>query len=235
MTSSARITVAGGRSVAAASNVAIRARDIMTRKIVAVQPGTTVRRIAELLSESHISAVPVTDGGKLVGIVSEGDLMHRQELGTADETSARPAKSHGMHARDVMTPHVVTVGEDTVLADVVKTMQSSHIRRVLVTRGDEPIGIISRANIMRALADRPEGSAGPSSRDDDMLRYQVIETLLSIPGTSPWATVVIVTRGVIDLRGSIEHEAVRDPSRIAIENIPGVVAVHDQRAILQPY
>ena len=242
----------------ARSNLTIRAKDIMTTNVTTVEPETTVHRIAQLLSERHISAVLVIDRGSLVGIVSEGDLLHRQELGTEFErTSSLTAayeienelnmsgeieakstikvKSRGMHAADVMTRKVIAVQEDASLAVVVRTLQDNHIRRVPVVRGARVIGVVSRADIMRALAARPEGSCGPTSRDDDMIRYQVIETLLSIPGTSPWATTVTVSNGIVELTGSVEQEVTRDPSRIAVETIPHVVEVKDHRTILQPY
>ncbi len=240
------------------SNLTIRAKDIMTTNIITVEPETTVHRIAQLLSDKHISAVVVIDRGSVVGIVSEGDLLHREELGTEferasslrisaeienkstisyemeSETTSK-LKSHGMHARDVMTRKVVTVEEDTSLADVVRVLQGNHIRRVPVVRGAKLMGVVSRADIMRALAARPEGSCGPASRDDDMIRYHVIETLLSIPGTSPWATTVTVANGVVELTGSVEQEVTRDPSRIAVEAIPNVIEVKDHRSVTQPY
>jgi len=230
------------------SNLAIRAKHIMTTNLTVVEPKTTVHRIAQLLSDKHISAVLVIDRGSVIGIVSEGDLLHRRELGTGLESvsslgksgemeSERIAKrkSDGMHARDVMTETVITLPEDAPLADVVKTLQANHIRRVPIVRGTKPVGMVSRADIMRALAARPEGSHGPTSRDDDMIRYHVIETLLSIPGTSPWATTVTVSSGIVELYGSVEEEAIRDPSRIAVEGIPDVIEVRDHRAIMQPY
>ncbi|MEK7994654.1 MAG: CBS domain-containing protein [Planctomycetota bacterium] len=230
------------------SNLAIRAKHIMTTNLTVVGPETTVHGIAQLLTDRHISAVLVTDHGAVVGIVSEGDLLHRRELGTGFENASSPGtsgeranesiarrKSDGRHARDVMTGQVVTLPEDASLADVVKTLQANHIRRVPIVRGAKLVGVVSRADIMRALAARPDGSHGPTSRDDDMIRYHVIETLLSIPGTSPWATTVTVSDGIVELTGSVEDEAIRDPSRIAIEGIPDVVEVRDHRSIIQPY
>jgi CBS domain-containing protein len=232
----------------ARSNLTIRARDIMTTDLTVVGPDTTVRAIAELLSGEHISAVMVVDGGSVAGIVSEGDLLHRRELGTEFEGATPPGeagetesgriawrKSNGRLARDVMTQSVVTLPEEAPLADIVRTLQANHVRRVPIVRGPKLVGVVSRADIMRALAARPEGSHGPTSRDDDMIRYQVIETLLAIPGTSPWATTVTVSRGIVELDGSVEEEAIRDPSRIAVEAIPDVVEVRDRRTVIQPY
>lgn len=222
----------------AATNSAICAKDIMTTDVVTVQPDTTVRKIALLLDEKHISAVPVTDGGSILGIVSEGDLMHRQELGTSREAeagNADHAKSHGMYARDIMTRDVIAVSKDASLAEIAKALEANRIRRVLVTREARLVGIVSRSDIVHALAARPGGALGPVSSDDDMIRYNVIDTLMRMPGTSIWSTTVDVSKGVVELRGSIEEETARDPSRIAVENIPYVVAVKDHRAIMQPY
>jgi len=231
----------------ARSNLAIRAKHLMTTSVTIVEPDTTVHTIAQLLSDRHISAVLVVDHGAVVGIVSEGDLLHRVELGIGSESvlslrsieleseSTSRKKFEGMHARDVMTQDVVTLTEDASLADVVRTLQTNHIRRVPIVQGAKLVGVVSRADIMRALAARPEGSHGPTSKDDDMIRYQIMETLLSIPGTSPWATTVTVSNGIVELNGSIEVEAVREPSRIAIECIPDIVEVRDHRAVIQPY
>jgi CBS domain-containing protein len=235
------------RAQSAATNSTIHAKDIMTTNVVTVGPETTVRNVALLLGEKHISAVPVIDGGSVLGIVSEGDLIHRQELGTETERLSRPgtsgeteavnddyAKSHGMRARDVMARNVITVFEDSSLAEVAKTLETNRIKRVLVMREATLVGIVSRADIVRALAAQREGSLGPVSSDDDLIRYKVIETLMGIPGTSPWSTTVSVSNGVVELGGSVEDEAARDPSRIAVENIPYVVDVKDHRANLQP-
>lgn len=219
------------------SNRGILAKDIMaSAELVTVDPQTTIHDIAKLLSDNHISSVLVVDKRSLLGIVSEGDLLHRQELGTdREDDSPAKVKSRAMHAGEIMTRDLVTVTEETSLADVVHALHANHVRRVPVVRGNRVVGMVARADIMRALAARPEGSTGPSNRDDDMLRYQVIETLLSIPGTSPWATVVTVVKGVVELHGSVEMEMTREPSRIAIEAIPDVIEVRDHRAIQQPY
>ncbi len=221
----------------ARSNRGIFARDVMSSgNLVTVGPGESVHRVAQLLSENHISSVPVVERGALVGIVSEGDLLHRQELGTeSEDDSPGKVKSHAMRVGDIMARDLVTVTEEDSLADVVHALHAHHVRRVPVVRGNKVVGLIARADIMRALAARPEGSTGPSSRDDDMIRYQVIQTLLSIPGTSPWATTVTVVNGVVELHGSVELEVTREPSRVAIAAIPDVVEVRDHRAIQQPY
>lgn len=236
MTSSTSLPLGAQPLRAKLSNVVIRAKDIMTREhLVTVGPETHVHRIAELLSANHISSVMVCEGYSLVGIVSEGDLLHRRELGTEDDDdSPGKVKSHAMNAGEIMTHPLVTVTEETSLADIVRTIHAHHVRRVPVVRGNRLVGVVARADIVRALVARSAGAAAPASRDDDMIRYQVIDTLFSIHGTSPWATTVTVKDGVVELDGMVEDETVRDPSRIAVEAIPNVVEVKDHRAILVP-
>ena len=226
----------------------IRAKDILSTDfieapVIYVDPEKTVREIALLLTNEKISAVPVVDDGAIVGIVSEGDLIKRHELGIetsvagerASGVNADYAKSHGMHASDVMTRTVVTVSEDTSLAEIVETLLSKNIRRVLVMRETELVGVVSRSDIVRVLAARPEGAGEPMSSDNDIIRFKVIETLVSISGTSPWLTAISVSNGVVELSGNIQDEAARKPSRIAVENIPNVVEVEDKRSVLQPF
>jgi len=236
MTSNSRPTDHSRAPRTARPNITIRAKDIMTREhLVTVGPETHVHRIAELLSANHISSVMVCEGHSLVGIVSEGDLLHRQELGTEDDgESPDKGKSHAMHAGGIMTRSPITVSEETSLPDVVRTLHTHHIRRVPVVRDSRLVGVVARADIVRALAARPAGATAPTSRDDDMIRYQAIDILFSIHGTSPWATTVTVLHGVVELQGMIEDETVREPSRIAIEAIPNVVEVRDHRAIVVP-
>lgn len=228
---------------ASAKRGVIHAKNIMTTEVVMIGPDKTIREIAVLLNERHISAVPVTENGRIIGIVSEGDLIRREELGTDQSVSRRNvpganfdiAKSHGVCARDVMSPDVVTLSEQASLADVVEILQANRIKRVLVMRDEKLVGIVSRSDIVRALAARPSGAHEPLDSDDDIIRYRVIETLLGIPGTSPWLTSVSVSSGVVELRGTLEDETKYEVSRNAVANIPQVVEVRDYRGTLQPY
>jgi CBS domain-containing protein len=228
----------------------MKAKNIMTTELFTARPDATVREIAVTMAEKGISAVPVLDRGKVVGIVSEGDLLHRQELGTErhrtrlswvklledeEAMAAFEAKEHGMSARDIMTCNVIGVAEDASMGEIADTLEKNNIKRLLVMRGDKLVGVVSRANIVRAIAARPEGANEPTSSDDDELRFKILETLENMRGTSPWLTTVIVSDGVVFLYGTVEDEAMRDPSRIAIEKIPYVVDVQEHRGILQPY
>ena len=152
----------------------MRAMDVMTTNVITVSPDTSVQEVAKILSERSISGVPVVDAqNRLVGIVSEGDLLHRVEMGTdrrpdrrtgrrrswwldtvgSDEELARAyVKSHGRTARDVMTSEVTSVSETTELADIANLLETKRIKRVPVVRDGKLVGIVSRANLVRALA-----------------------------------------------------------------------------------
>lgn len=226
----------------------IRAKDIMTRRAVAVQLDTPVRRVAELLMERRIGGVPVMDHRHLVGIVTESDLICRDELGTGAAGLAEGLLSNygpaalpeanrvrGAYARDVMSRPVTTIEEGLDLVEVVRTMLAHHVKRLPVMSGETLVGIVSRSDIVRALVNRPPGASEPREDDDDLIRYRVIETLIGMPGTSPWQATVEVSGGVVRLGGAIEDETARDPSREAIERLPHVVEVVDHRSILNPY
>lgn len=228
----------------------MRAKDIMTTRVLTVRPDATVREVALLLAEKGITSMPVVDRGEVVGIVSEGDLFHLQDEETGgpkrrsswyrlfeDQTAAAAfdAKARNMRASDVMTRNLITISEDTELADIADALVGANVKQLLVMRETKLVGVVSRTDIVRTLAARPEGGHEPTSGDDDELRIKVIETLENILGTSPWLTTVIVSNGVVDLYGTVEDAAVHDPSRVAVEKTPFVVKVTDHRSVLQPY
>lgn len=124
----------------------MQARDVMSTNVITVQSDATVQDIAKRLVENRISAVPVVErGGRLVGIVSEGDLMRRTESGTErhptwwlfllaapEETARDYVKTHGRCAVDVMTRRVITVNEDTPIQEIAETLEKNRIKRVPV-------------------------------------------------------------------------------------------------------
>jgi CBS domain-containing protein len=228
----------------------MRAKDIMTTQVLTVGPEATVREAALLLADKGITSAPVVDHGEVVGIVSEGDLFHLQDKETEgpkrrsswyrlidDQKAAAvfDAKAHNMHVRDVMTRNIIAVSELASLAEVAETLVGNNVKQLMVLKDKKLLGVVSRTDIVRTLAAKPGGALEPVSSDDDELRIKVVETLENIPGTSPWLTTVIVSNGVVDLYGTVEDAAARDPSRVAIEKTPHVVDVRDHRSVLQPY
>ena len=205
----------------------------MTTDVVTVGPDTDIRTIARSLIERGISAVPVVDhAGRVIGIVSEGDLMRRAEAGTerhpswwlellADpEEKARDyAKSHGLTAKDVMTRPAVTVAEDASLAEIATLLERHRIKRVPVVREGTIVGIVSRANLLHGLVAK---EAAPAVASDDVgIREQVIAGIKEAGITEPYVNVV-VAGGIVHVWGFVGSEAEKDAIRIAAETTPGV-------------
>lgn len=224
----------------------MEASDIMTSPVITAAPYTPVREIAALLLKHRISAVPVMEEGRLVGLVSEGDLLHRHEIGTdladrknswwlwllgTDRSIGDYVKSHARYARDVMTREVVSVTPDTPIAEIASLLETRGIKRVPVMRGGHLVGIVSRANLIQALAVmRPSGSKRPERPDSDMvIRTRLIAELERQPWWRRGSSSVIVTEGVVHYWGTIIGEEEKVAARVAAENIVGVRGVEDHR------
>src|SRR5262245_41024292 len=178
----------------------MRAMDVMTTDVITVDPDTTVQALASLLAEHGISGVPVVDGsGGLIGIVSEGDLLHRAEIGTAHRHRQRRrswwldhfasdlardyVRSHGRTVNDIMSRDVVTVTEDLDLGEVAALLEAKRVKRVPVMRDGKIVGIISRANLVRALGATRGAPARAGEADDRTIRAQLLREL----GREEWA------------------------------------------------
>lgn len=218
----------------------MKAADVMVRNVITVGPDATVGEVAELLLANRISGMPVIDGnGKLVGIVSEGDLLHRVESGTEQHRSrwlewltpgrtlaAEFIKSHSRRVADIMTRHVVSVSPDATLDDVATTMESNGIKRMPVVEGDKLVGMITRANLVQALATLYK-KAVPATVDDTALRENVLAQLESQSWTHPSLLNVTVHDGAVDLWGIVDSVAEKRAVRVATEVTPGVKSVND--------
>lgn len=227
----------------------MRAKDIMTTKVVAVSPETSVGGIAELLLKHRISAVPVMDeAGAVLGIVSEGDLMRRPELDTErrhswwldlmagdKERAAEYVKSHGRCAADVMTRDVVTVSEDTAVAEIAEILEERRIKRVPVVREGKLVGIVSRANLLHGLVARKDQVAAAPSPDDRTIREQVTARIEHEEWITHGILNVIVNQGVVELWGWVDSEEERRAFRLAAESVPGVREVKDHLGSVAPW
>lgn len=216
----------------------MQAKDVMTTQVVTVSPDTPVADIAKRLIERRISAVPVVeDDGRLIGIVSEGDLMRRPESGgerhrswwlplvAEPETQAREyVKSHGARAREVMTRDVVTVGEDASLEEIATLLEKHRIKRVPVLRAGKVVGIVSRANLLQGIVAQQHGQQ--PSTDDRALREKVSEALNATGARSQFINAV-VSAGVVHLWGATYSEAERDAIHVAAANVVGVKGVEE--------
>lgn len=219
----------------------MQAKDVMTRDVCTVTPDTRVADIARLLLARRISAVPVVDAkGALAGIVSEGDLLRRAETGTEKrrswwlellvenrELAQEYVKTHGLTAKDVMTAPVVTVGEDTALADIASVLERNRIKRVPVVAGGKLVGIVSRSNLLQALA----VAGTPAARapaDDRALREAVLAAFKRQSWTPDLTVNVTVQDGQVNLYGLVASEEERRAMRVAAEEVAGVGRVADQ-------
>ena len=222
----------------------MNARDIMTSKVITVTSGTLVSEIARLLSERRISALPVVDGERLVGIVSEADLLHRYEIGTdcalggdpwwmrlfsADRSPAEYVKSHARYARDIMTHDVATVAPDTPLAAIATLLEKRRIKRVPVLDEGHLVGIVSRSDLVHALVSAARAGAPTGPITEDAIRALVLAELRRQGWWRKELSGVTVEQGVVTFAGLIESESERLAARVAAETVPGVHGVVDER------
>lgn len=217
----------------------MRAHQIMTRRVVSVTPEQTVLQAANLMLQNHVSGLPVVDQtGAVVGIVSEGDFLRRSEMGTSRKHSrllsfifghGREAEDyvheHGRRVSEVMTPSPITIGEDASLSEVVAVMERNRIKRVPVVRHGKLIGIVSRSNLIQALASLADDVPNPTT-DDDHIRQRITEEI-ERHNWRPIGLNVIVRDGIVHLSGVIANERYRQAIIVAAENVQGVVKVHD--------
>ena len=216
----------------------LTARDLMTPDVVTVPPETPVTAMARLLADRGISAVPVVDAaGTVLGIVTEADLISRL-AGEEDRPSSwfgslfsdparqaeRFARTHGVTAKDLMTEQVVSVTPDETAAHIAHMMEERKIRRVLVLEDGRLKGIVSRADLLRALVAPPPQEADLS---DERVRRAVLAAMKKEPWTDTFYTMVEVKDGVVHFHGFRRSDAVQKALRVLAENVPGVKAVED--------
>ena len=229
----------------------MNAGDVMTAEVVTVAPETPVPQIVGLLLSRGISGVPVVDAeGALVGVVSEGDLLHRVELGTEKRRGGWRAfftgtatlaeeyvRSHGAVASDVMTRQVVSVTPATPLGEIADLMAEKRIKRVPVLDGGKLVGIVSRANLLRAFASQQPDAPAPAAVDDKTIR----EALLAELGRQTWSrraeNTVVVSEGVVHLWGLVATPEELRALELAAQAVPGVQSVRNHMIVLseEPY
>jgi CBS domain-containing protein len=227
----------------------MRAADVMMSEVITVGEDASVQEAARLMAEHGISAVPVVDRDKrVVGMVSEGDLLHRAETGTerrrswwldmvasANQLAGEYVKSHSGCVKDVMTRDVISVTEETGVADIAILLETNRIKRVPVLLDGRLVGIVSRANLVRALAmtinERPSGAEA----DDRAIRDRLLAELKA----QKWAEVapanITVKDGVVHLWSSYYSDQEKRALVVAAESIPGVRRVEDHMRPVAAY
>ena len=218
----------------------MRARDVMTAPVVTAHPDTGVQELARLMIEHRIGGLPVVDdGGGLVGMVTDGDLYRRAELGTdrryrnwlgmfgLDRSAASDyVEAHGRVARDIMTTNVIAVAPETTLRQIADLFETRRIRRVPVLAQGAVVGIVSRANLVQALA-VTAGERSTIGLTDRRVRDLVLAEYRRLPWGPSSDGNVIVKDGVVHLWGYLPSDAERDALRVAAEGIPGVKRFED--------
>jgi CBS domain-containing protein len=219
----------------------MKARDVMVSHVITVGPELDVKAVANTLVANGISAVPVvTIDGSVVGIISEGDLMRRavssaerkrswwlETFSSAEQLMAEFVKTHGRKAKDVMTRQVISVDPDTSLQEVANLLEKHGIKRVPVLKDGRLVGIVSRSNLVQALASRGLAFVDVTEADE-VLRKVIVSNLRKLPWTAAMAMVdVIVDRGVVNLWGVVRNEGEKNAIRVTVEESPGVQAVND--------
>lgn len=227
----------------------MRAADVMMSEVITVGEDASVQEAARLMAEHSISAVPVVDRDKrVVGMVSEGDLLHRAETGTerrrswwldmvasTNQLAGEYVKSHSGCVKDVMTRDVISVTEETGVADIAILLETNRIKRVPVLLDGRLVGIVSRANLVRALAmtinERPSGAEA----DDRAIRDMLLAELKA----QKWAEVspanITVKDGVVHLWSSYYSDQEKRALVVAAESIPGVRRVEDHMRPVAAY
>ena len=217
----------------------MRAHHIMTRDVITVTPHTTIEEAAKIMLETRISGLPVMDdAGRLVGIVSESDFLRRSEIGTGRKRPAwlqffmGPGKAasefvqeRGRKVKDVMTRDPITVGEETPLEDLVRLMEKNDIKRLPVMSGRTLKGIVTRSNLLQAVASMANEIPDPTA-DDDHIRDRITRAV----NAADWRPIgfeVTVRNGIAHLHGIITTDEARQATIVAAENTAGVKKVHD--------
>lgn len=225
----------------------MKASDIMVTDVITVKPDSTVEDVAALLLKHRISGVPVVDaGGQMIGIVSEGDLLRRAEAGTEHDRSwwlqmlmgrevlaAEYTREHSRKVADLMTREVITATPDTPVSEIAELLERNRIKRVPIVAGGKLVGIVSRANLLHALASLRKQAAADKPVADSALRDKVMERLRGEPWVRTSLVNVTVTEGSVDLWGIVDSAAEKQALRVAVETTPGVRAVNDN-VIVRP-
>jgi len=225
----------------------VKAADIMTRNVLTTTEEASVAAAARLMLDGRMSGLPVLNQqGAVTGMVTEGDLLRRVEIGTDHPCSewagwVRPGRvadeyvhSHGRRVAEIMSSGVVCVAPNAPLSAVVELMESHHIKRIPVLDGQSLVGIVTRADVLKALVESAEDRDDVRRMPDAQLQAQLLSSIRRQPW-APRATIsVAVTNGVAELAGVVTDDRARRALRVLCENTPGVSGVVDHLVWVEP-
>lgn len=218
----------------------MRAHQIMTRKVITVKPDTAIVDAANIMLQHHISGLPVvSEAGRLIGVVSEGDFIRRSEIGTqrprirwldflmgAGKSALDFVHEEGRKVGEIMTRDgLCTATENISLEELVRLMERNNVKRVPVVQGEALVGIVTRSDLLRAVASYARDVPDPTA-DDDHIRSRVIASI-ERNEWQPMQLGVTVRDGIVHLCGMITDERFRQATIVAAENVAGVRLVHD--------
>jgi CBS domain-containing protein len=218
---------------------AMRAAEVMTRDVATVHPETSIADAIQIMVQRRVSGLPVVDAANVVvGIVSEGDLLRRVELGTEhrrpawttflrgpDREAVDYVRTHTLRVEDIMTRKPDTVSETAALDEVVAHMTHRHVRRLPVTARDGTLlGIVSRADLVRALGDSLRHRS-TINRDDAAIKADLVNEIRQQPWADACSVAIVVHNGHIDISGVVFQESVEAALRVAAERTDGALSV----------
>jgi len=224
----------------------MKTSDVMTRNVLTVGRETSVANAIRVMLDHNVSGLPVLDNGKVVGIVTEGDLLRRSETGTErhrprwleilmgpGRMAGEYVRTHGRRVEEIMTTDVISVAGDTPVDEVVGLMERRRIKRVPVIEGDVLVGVVSRLDLLRAVLRAIEAQYSEDRSDDD-IREQILAELAKAAWVPRDGLSISVKDGVVDLDGVILEEKEREALRVVAENVAGVRAVEDHLVWVEP-
>lgn len=206
----------------------------MTANVVTVSPDHSIRHAAMIMLDHRISGMPVVDDdGRLVGIVSEGDFLRRSELGALSPAEARGyVKGHSWKVADLMTSNVIVADEETSIARIALLMQEHGIKRIPVMRGQHLVGVVSRADLLRAVVAAKFDD--DTAAGDDAIGRAILTRLREDAGIKGEALSLTVSDGLVHFSGSVRSQAERDTVRVVAEGVRGVKGVFDHLNVAHP-
>jgi CBS domain-containing protein len=222
----------------------MQAQDVMTTVVATIDAGATVQEAATLMLERGVSALPVIDRKeRVVGVISEGDLVRRTEIGTGaarswwlqlltDSTAQEYLKTHGTSVSDVMTSPAVSVRRATPLHEVARLMEKHRIKRVPVLESGRLVGVVSRADLVRRLAMTPARTA-PRASSDRALRRQVLKEVAKTCVDTVYVNIT-VEGGTVHLWGGSRSAVDQKALRAAAKAVNGVRKVEDHTFVIPP-
>jgi CBS domain-containing protein len=226
----------------------MRVRDAMTKGVASVSPKATIADALAIMARARISGLPVIDEGRLVGMISEGDFLRRAEMGTAKpegswiaglllpgQAAKAYARTHGRRVGEIMSDNVATIEPNAPLEEAAALMEKRRVKRLPVVEADQVVGILTRADFIRALV----GFVQPAYEEQPVADSEIKRRIEAELRAQPWAPVasieVAVENGVVNLRGVLTDERQRNAIRAVAENVDGVRVLHDHMIWTDPF